>query len=178
MLLYVLYVIGAVVALILGFAATRPNSFRIERSSSVKAAPDRITANINDFHRWSEWSPWEHLDPAMKRTYAGSVNGKGAVYEWTGNKKVGAGRMEILDVAPEKITIKLDFYRPFKAENITEFILTPADGDTRVTWALQGPSPFISKVFGLFMNMDKMVGADFERGLSGLKQVSETRASA
>ena len=178
MMLYVLYAIGAVIALSLGLAASRPDSFRIERSTTMNATPDRIASNITDLHRWTEWSPWEKLDPALQRTYSGSEQGKGAIYEWEGNKKVGAGRMEVTDVAPDKVAIKLDFLRPFKANNMTEFLLTPIDGGTKVTWVMRGPSPFTSRVFGLVINMDKLVGTDFERGLASLKQISETSASA
>jgi Polyketide cyclase / dehydrase and lipid transport len=173
MFLYALYALGGLIVAALGFAASKPDTFRIERSARMNASPDRIASNISDFHQWSAWSPWEKLDPDLKRTYSGASTGKGAVYDWTGNKKVGTGRMEVLDVQPGKVTIKLDFLKPFEAHNITEFSLAPAGGGTNVTWAMHGASPFVAKVFGLVYNMDKTVGADFERGLANLKQVAE-----
>lgn len=170
--------IGAIVAAILGFAATKPGAFQIQRSTTMKAAPDTIAAHIHDFHKWTAWSPWENLDPNLQRTYGGAPAGKGAVYAWEGNKQVGAGRMEITDAATQKTTIKLDFFRPFEAHNITEFRLTPRDGSTDVTWSMTGTNPYLMKVFGVFMNMDKMVGNDFEKGLSKLKSVSEQGAAS
>jgi hypothetical protein len=178
MLLYALYAIGAIIAGGLGFAATRPDTFRLQRSTRVNAVPDRIAANIDDFHLWNAWSPWEKLDPALERKFSGAPKGKGAIYEWQGNKKVGQGRMEITDITPTKVTIKLDFLAPWEAHNVTEFQLAPSEGGTQVTWSLEGPSDYKAKVFGLVFNMEKMVGGDFERGLAGLKKVSESSVSA
>lgn len=168
-----LYVIGGAIAAFLGYVATRPGEFRVQRSARINAAPDRILPHLNDFHRWESWSPWEHLDPNLQRTYSGAGSGTGAVYAWQGNKKVGEGRMEITDASPTALTIKLDFLKPFKANNITEFVLEPKAGGTEVTWSMHGPSPFISKMMGVVMNMDTMIGKDFEKGLAGLKTVSE-----
>ena len=169
--LVAIIVIATVTVLVL--ASRQPDEFRIERSVTVNAPAEKIVPHIADFHQWSAWSPWEHLDPAMQRSFTGAPAGKGSIYEWSGNSDVGQGRMEILDVAPDKISIKLDFYKPMEATNIAEFALQPKGDTTEVTWAMYGPMPFISKVMCVFFDLDKMVGPDFERGLAGLKQVSE-----
>lgn len=164
---------GLVVA-ILSYAATRPDSFRIQRTFAINATPDKIFAWINDLHRWASWSPWEQKDPAMKKTHSGAPLGKGAVLEWDGNNEVGTGRMEVLDSIPaSKILIKLDFFKPFEAHNTAEFTLTPHAGTTQVTWAMYGPQPFLMKVMGVFCSPDKVVGKDFEAGLANLKTLAE-----
>jgi uncharacterized protein YndB with AHSA1/START domain len=169
-LVAVLMVVGVLI-----FAATRPDSFRIERSATIRAKPEKIFALVNDFHRWTEWSPWENIDPALKRTYEGAAAGKGAAYGWEGNKNVGSGRMEITDTAPSSlITIKLDFLKPFEAHNTAQFKFDRAGDATTVTWAMFGPSPYVAKLMGLFFNMDAMVGGQFEKGLATLKAKSET----
>jgi uncharacterized protein YndB with AHSA1/START domain len=161
------------------YAATRPDTFRVERTATIKAPPERIFPLINDFQRWGAWSPFEKKDPAMKRTLSGAPSGSGAVYEWDGNKEIGQGRMEIVEsVPPSRVTLKLDFTRPFKAHNIVDFTLEPRGDSTQVTWAIHGPSPFISKVMGIVFNMDKMIGKDFEAGLAALKSVSEQQSPA
>jgi hypothetical protein len=167
-------VIVVLIVAIIAFAATRPNSFRVERAASIKAPPAKVFDIINDFHNWGGWSPWEKLDSTMKKTHSGPANGKGAIYEWEGNNKVGKGRMEITDSLPSsKVTIKLDFFKPFEAHNTAEFTLA-AQGDlTHVTWAMHGPSPFMIKVMQIFMSMDKMVGKDFETGLANMKALAE-----
>ena len=165
-------IVVAVVA-VLVLALRQPDTFRVERSVTVNAPAEKIVPHIADFRQWSAWSPWEHLDPAMQRSFIGAPAGKGSIYEWSGNSDVGQGRMEILDVAPDKISIKLDFYKPMEASNIAEFALQPKGDATDVTWAMYGPMPFISKVMCVFFDLDKMVGPDFERGLAGLKQASE-----
>jgi hypothetical protein len=162
-----------VIAAILALASTRPDSFRVERSAQIGAPPEKILSLVNDFHRWSAWSPYEKLDPAMKRTYAGAAAGKGAVYEWEGNSKAGQGRMQIIDAAPTRTAIQLDFIKPFSTHNIAAFTARPQGDTTRVTWSMEGPSPFITKVLGLFFNMDRMIGGDFETGLANLKTVAE-----
>lgn len=164
-------VVAAVAVLIL--ASRQPNEFRVERTVSINAPAEKIVAHIEDFHQWGAWSPYEHLDPAMQRTFSGPPTGKGAIYEWSGNSDVGQGRMEILDSSTAKVTIKLDFYKPMEANNVAEFALQPKGDATDVTWAIYGPMPFISKVMCLFVDMDKMVGSDFEKGLADLKKVSE-----
>jgi carbon monoxide dehydrogenase subunit G len=156
------------------YATTRPSYLEIQRSKSIKAPPEKIVAFINDFHRWTAWSPYEGRDPAMKRAYSGAASGKGAVFEWDGNNNVGKGRMEITDIAlPSRVTIKLDFDRPFKGHNIAEFTLAPTGDATTVTWAMRGASAFPMKVMGIFVNMNKMLGKDFEAGLANLKTASE-----
>lgn len=168
-----LIVVGALVAVLL-FAATRPDSFRVERSITVQAPPDKVFALINDFRRWPEWSPWEKLDPQMKRTFGGAASGPGAVYAWEGNDEVGAGRMEILEAQPgAKVSIKLDFLRPFEGHNTADFTLQAAGTATGVRWAMHGPSPFVTKLMGVFVDMDRMIGKDFEAGLAQLKAVAE-----
>jgi K+-transporting ATPase KdpF subunit len=172
----------AVVVILGGFliyAATRPDTFRVERTATIKAPPERIFPLINDFQRWGAWSPFEKKDLAMKRTLSGALSGSGAVYEWDGNKEIGQGRMEIVEsLPPSRVTLKLDFTRPFKAHNIVDFTLEPRGDSTQVTWAIHGPSPFISKVMGIVFNMDKMIGKDFEAGLAALKTVSEQQSAA
>ncbi len=173
-MLIVVYAIAAIIAVILILAAMRPDTFRIERKIAIKAAPDKVHALINDFHHWPSWSPWEKLDPAMKRSFSGAEHGKGAGYAWQGNKKVGRGSMEILESdTPARVVIKLDFFEPFEAHNTAQFDLAHGTGETTVTWAMFGPSPFMMKIMHLFMNMDKMVGKDFEEGLSNLKANAE-----
>jgi hypothetical protein len=165
----------ALVGAILIYAATRPDDFRVERSASIKAPTETIHALISDFHAWRAWSPYEKFDPEMTRSFAGAGKGKGAVYEWSGNRKVGAGRMEIIEDTPARIVAKLDFIRPFEAHNIAEFVLRPEGDATRVTWSMRGLSPFVAKVMGLFVNMDRMIGKDFEAGLANLKAAAEAK---
>jgi len=137
-------------------------------------APEKIFPLINEFDRWGTWSPYEKRDPAMKRTRSGPPSGKGAVYGWEGNSQIGAGRMEIMEaLPPSKIVIKLDFFKPFEAHNIAEFTLEGKGDTTNVTWAMHGPANYISKLMGVFINMDRMIGTDFEAGLSNLKAISE-----
>jgi cbb3-type cytochrome oxidase subunit 3 len=160
------------------YAQNRPDDFRVERKTSINAAPDTIFPLLDDFQRWPEWSPWEGKDPAMKRTFTGAPAGLGAVYAWRGNRKVGAGRMEIIETSPPlRLAIALHFLKPFEARNTAEFHLEPAGPatrvTTRVTWAMHGRSHPMMKTMGLFMNMDRMVGRDFETGLANLKRVSE-----
>jgi len=158
----------------LAFAATRPGAFRVQRAASIKAPAEQIFPLIDDFHRWGSWSPWEKRDPAMKRAFGGASSGRGAIYEWDGNAKVGKGRMEITDRSPpSRVTVKLDFLRPLEGHNICEFTLEPTGDATSVTWAMRGAVPFIGKVIHVFFNMDRMVGRDFEAGLSNLKAVVE-----
>jgi uncharacterized protein YndB with AHSA1/START domain len=140
----------------------------------INAPPEKIFALINDLHRWGSWSPYEKKDPTMKRTHSGAANGKGAVYEWEGNRDIGTGRMEITDTSPpSRVSIKLDFIKPFEAHNNVEFTLEPNGHSTNVTWALHGPASYTSKVMSVVFNMDRMVGKDFEAGLAGLKAVAE-----
>jgi len=167
-------VIALLIAGILGFAATKPDTFRVQRAASIKASPEKVFALINDFKRWDAWSPWEKKDPAMKRTWGAVTSGKGAKYGWDGNSEVGQGSMEITEsVPPSRITLKLDFVKPFEGHNIVEFTLEPKGDVTNITWAMQGPAPFITKVIQVFCDMDSMVGKDFETGLANMKTVAE-----
>ena len=167
-------VLAVAIAIVLILAAAKPDTFSVQRAAMVKAPPEKIFSLINDFHRWGTWSPWENKDPAMKRTYSGAESGKGAVYAWDGNKNVGSGRMEILEAdTPTKIRIKLDFLKPFEAHNTAEFTMQPHGGATNIVWAMTGPAPFMSKLMQVFMNIDSMVGKDFETGLANLKTLTE-----
>jgi len=171
-----LAVVVVLVGAVLAYAATKPDIFRVERSATIKAPPDRIFGMINDLRGWGAWSPYEKKDPDMKRTFSGASSGKGAVYAWDGDKNVGQGRMEIVETAaPSKVVIKLDFMRPFEAHNTAEFTMQPEADATRVTWAMHGPNLFIGKVISTFLDMDKMVGKDFEDGLANLKTLAEKR---
>ncbi|MBK8162304.1 MAG: SRPBCC family protein [Gammaproteobacteria bacterium] len=166
--------IAVLVAAILVYAATRPDSFRVERSAVIQAPPEEIFARLEDLHEWAAWSPWEKKDPAMKRTHSGAARGTGAVYGWDGNDDVGQGSMEIIEtVPPSRLVIRLDFIKPFEAHNIVEFALQPAGGATNVVWSIHGPSPYLSKLMGLFFDMDTMIGKDFEEGLASLKSLAE-----
>lgn len=167
-------VIVVFIAGVLVFAATKPDAFRVQRATSIKAPPEKIFPHINEFQRWGAWSPYEKKDPAMKRSLSGPPSGKGAVYVWEGNGDVGQGRMEIAEAsAPSRVTIKLDFVKPFEAHNIVDFTLEPRGDTTQVTWDMRGPMPFLSKVITVFIDMDRMVGADFEAGLANLKAIAE-----
>jgi len=167
-------VLAVALAAILILAATKPDTFRIERSATINAPAAKIFAVLNDFHQWTGWSPWEHKDPALKRNYSGAERGKGAIYGWEGDKNVGTGRMEILEAnTPSKLVIKLDFFKPFEAHNTAEFTMLPQGNATNVHWVMHGPAPFMSKVMQVFMNLDTMVGKDFEAGLANLKQLTE-----
>ena len=163
-----------VVAAILIFATTKPDSFRVERTANIKAPPEKIYPLIDDYRRWTSWSPWENKDPAMKRTYSGAASGKGSVYEWEGNKDIGQGRMEIAEeTPPSHIVIAMHFIKPFDSYSTAEFMLQPKGETTDVTWAMHGPSAYITKVIGVFMSMDTMIGKEFETGLANLKTVAE-----
>jgi uncharacterized protein YndB with AHSA1/START domain len=145
------------------------DTYTVERCATIAAPPEQVFAAITDFRRWVDWSPWEDLDPALQRTYSGPDQGTGAVYEWSGNRKAGAGRMEITEAdASSKVVIALDFLKPFKSNTTTTFTLSPTDGGTEVTWTLVGPKTVATKVMGLFKSMDSFVGADFEKGLARL----------
>jgi uncharacterized protein YndB with AHSA1/START domain len=171
-------VLAIAIAIVLILAATKPDTFQVQRAATIKAPPEKIYPLIYDFQQWKGWSPWENKDPAMKRSYSGAESGKGAVYAWDGNKNVGSGRMEILEASvPSKIVIKLDFFKPFEGHNTAEFTMLP-QGDatnltTDVTWLMHGPAPFVSKVMQVFMNIDNMIGKDFEVGLANLKRLTE-----
>lgn len=166
-------IVFVLIAAVLIYAATKPDNFRIERSATIKASPEKISALLTDFKQWALWSPWEEKDPGMKRTFGGPATGVGSHYGWEGNKNVGTGRMEILEVQPQKVSIKLDFLAPFEAHNTAEFAMQPDGDSTKLTWAMFGPANYMSKVMTTLMSMDKMVGPDFEAGLAKLKAAAE-----
>ena len=167
-------VLAIAIAVVLILAATKPDRFSVRRATTVKAPPERIFPLISDFHQWGSWSPYERKDPAMKRSYSGAASGNGAVYAWDGNRNVGSGRMEILDAsAPSKIVIKLDFFTPFEGHNTAEFAMLPQGDGTSLRWLMYGPASFMSKLMQVFMNIDNMVGKDFEVGLANLKRLTE-----
>ena len=169
-------IIGIVILIgaILVYAATKLDTFSVERTTSIKAAPEKIFLLINDLHKWDSWSPYEKKDLAMKRAYSGAASGKGSVYAWEGNREVGKGSIEITETSPpSRIQIKLDMLKPIEGHNIVAFSLEPKGDVTNVTWAMHGPSPYISKVMGVFINMDNMIGKDFEAGLANLKAAAE-----
>jgi uncharacterized protein YndB with AHSA1/START domain len=175
MFVYVLLAIAAIVVIFLIIVALQPSDFRIERRATIAATPPVVFAQVNDFHKWAAWSPWEKMDPNMTRTFSGSEAGAGSVYAWQGNKKVGEGRMTLTDSKPDSlIRIKLEFIKPFTATNTTEFTFTPQGQQTDVLWSMTGRNNFMAKAFCMFMNMDKMVGGDFERGLAQMKSVAES----
>jgi uncharacterized protein YndB with AHSA1/START domain len=166
-------VVIAVVAILSG-AAVQPNTFNVKRSTSIKAPPEKIFPLINDFHRWAEWSPYEKLDPTMKRSLSGPASGRGAVYEWDSNGKAGKGRMEIVDSAPPlRLTIELDLQKPFETRNTADFALEPRGDSTVVTWVMRGPNLFIGKVMSMFKTVDDRVGKDLATGLANLKSIVE-----
>jgi uncharacterized protein YndB with AHSA1/START domain len=173
-LVIIAVILAIAIAAVLILAATKPTTLRVQRSVSINAPPERIFSLISDFHQWVTWSPYEQKDPAMKRTYSGTERGRGAVYAWDGDKNVGSGRMEILDVsAPSKIVIKLDFFKPFEGHNTAEFTMLPQGDGTHVTWLMHGPANFMSRLIQVFMNLDNMIGKDFEAGLANLKTITE-----
>ena len=179
-MLHVIAIIAAVLAIataiILVLAMTKPDTFSVRRTALVRAPAEKIFPLISNFHQWTDWSPWENRDPAMKRNYSGPESGRGAVYAWEGNKNVGSGRMEILDAtSPSKIVIKLDFFKPFEGHNIAEFDFAPERDAamTNISWVMHGPASLMSRLMQVFMNLDKMIGNDFEAGLANLKRLVE-----
>ncbi|WP_189077603.1 SRPBCC family protein [Mangrovihabitans endophyticus] len=150
------------------------DTYTVTRSVTIKSPPDAVYGNVADFHRWRRWSPWEDLDPAMARSYSGPDAGVGAVYEWSGNSRAGAGRMTIVEVdEPSAVRIDLAFDKPFKTRNEVRFVIEPSAAGSLVTWTITGPKTFVTKVMGVFRSMDKMLGPDLEKGLTRLKTVSE-----
>ena len=173
MLTFVLIAALAIAALLI-YAAMRPDAFRLERSTVIAAPAEKVFALIDNFHHWPQWSPWEHIDPALKRSYSGPAAGRGAGYQWEGNNKVGIGSMEIIESVPaSRIVLKLDFLKPFEAHNTTEFTIKANDGATHVSWVMYGPNNFIAKLMQTFISMDKMVGGQFEQGLAQMKSAAE-----
>ena len=168
---------GGAIAGLLIYAATRPDHFRVVRSAVIPAPPEWCLRRSTTLQRWQDWSPWEGLDPDLKRNYSGPSAGVGAAYGWQGNKKAGEGRMEIVESVPaQTIVFKLDFLKPFEAHNRATFTLVPVEAGTQVTWAMDGPQNFIAKLMGAILNIDRMVGRDFEKGLARLSEMVKTAA--
>jgi hypothetical protein len=174
MMTKILMVMPIVVVAFAGIVALRPSGFRVTRTARMRAPAPAVFAQVNDFHNWEAWNPWGKLDPVMKQTYQGAPAGTDAVYTWTGNKEVGEGRMTIIESRPnDLIRINLEFFRPFAATNIAEFTFKSEGDQTAVIWSMTGKNNFIAKAIHLFMNMDKMIGAQFEQGLAQMKTVVE-----
>jgi uncharacterized protein YndB with AHSA1/START domain len=175
---YIVLGIGAVmitaIVVVILIALTKPKQFRVERSININAPAEKIFPLLEDLKQQRQWSPWEQKDPDMKRVYTGADKGVGAIYEWDGNREIGAGRQEITAVTPHsRIDVTMDFFRPMKAKNRIEYLLRPAGSGTHVTWAIQGPMLFMSKVMSVFMSFEKMIGSEFEKGLVQLKALAE-----
>jgi uncharacterized protein YndB with AHSA1/START domain len=176
MLNWILIGVAGVAGVFAAVVAVQPSDFRIERSASIAAPPQAVFAQVNDFQKWRAWSPWEKLDPALKRTYEGPAAGAGAQYAWVGNKDVGEGRMTILESRPgELVRIRLEFFKPFAATNTAEFSFKPSGGGTEVTWSMAGQNNFVARAVCMFVNMDRMVGGQFEQGLAQIKAIAERR---
>lgn len=177
MLKIVLGVVVVAILAVLAFAATRPDTFVVKRTAVIDAAPEKVEPMVSDFHRWAAWSPYEKMDPGMQRTYGGPASGVGSTYSWVGNDKVGTGGMEITALKPAReVVFDLHFIKPFQANNVGRFTFEPQGAGTKVTWSMEGKYPFMAKLMGLFFNMDKMVGKDFETGLANMKSAVEKQA--
>jgi uncharacterized protein YndB with AHSA1/START domain len=175
MLKKILIALAAIVVVLVAVVAMQPSEFRVTRTATISAPPADVFAQVNDFHHWQAWSPWAKLDPAAKATFEGPQAGPGAIFSWAGNDKVGEGRMTLTESRPsELIRIKLDFMKPMEGTSTTEFTFKPAGDQTAVTWTMTGHRNFVAKAVCLFMDIDKMVGGDFEKGLANLKSVAET----
>jgi hypothetical protein len=171
----ILVVLAIIVAVFIVVVALQPSEFRVSRTATISAPAPVLFAQVNDFHNWPAWSPYERLDPAMRKTYKGAPAGTGAIYTWAGNSQAGEGRATITESRPsDLIRIKLEFVKPFAVTNTAEFTFEPRGDRTAVTWSLSGRNGFMFKAVGLFMNMDKMVGGQFEEGLARMKSVAET----
>ena len=177
----ILIAVGVVLAVLIAFLlyiAAEPSHYVVSRSETIHATPAITFARVNDFHNWEDWSPWAKLDPQNKVTYSGSAAGEGAVFTWSGNDKVGEGKMTLIESRlNERIGIKLDFVRPFVDTANVEFIFKPQGNQTVVTWSMSGENTFVGRIFCFFMNMDKMLGGDLEKGLAQMNQVASTQAT-
>lgn len=174
MLYYLLLIPPVLIVAFIAVVALQSADFRIVRSKTLAAPTSAVFAQVNDFHHWDAWSPWAKLDPTMRQHFEGAQAGRGAIYRWNGNGQVGEGRMEILDSQPNKsVTIKLDFMKPFKATNQTLFTFAPQEDQTVVTWDMTGKKNFMSKAFHLLVNMDKMLGKQFEQGLTQMEAAAQ-----
>jgi uncharacterized protein YndB with AHSA1/START domain len=177
MLKTILVALAVIIVVLVVIVALQPSDFRVTRSITISAPPPAVFAQVNDFHKWEAWNPWGKIDPAMKQTYEGAPAGVGAIYTWAGNNEVGEGRMTITDSRPsELIRVKLEFFKPFAATNTAEFTFKPEGNQTLVTWSMFGEKNFMAKAVHLVMNMDKMIGGQFEKGLADMKSVVEAPA--
>ncbi|MBI2377881.1 MAG: SRPBCC family protein [Deltaproteobacteria bacterium] len=171
--------LGVLVLGLVGLIAAQPAEFEVERSAKMDAPVEIVFAEVSNFRAWEVWSPWDKLDPALKRSYSGADSGEGAKYAWEGNDEVGSGRMTIVKATPnQRIEIKLEFLKPFEATNMTIFGFQSTGASSNVSWKMTGTNNFLSKAFSLFVDMEDLVGNDFEKGLSQLKKVSEDKAGA
>jgi uncharacterized protein YndB with AHSA1/START domain len=174
MLIKVLLGLAAVVAVFIVLVVMQPSDFRVARSTTIAAPPSAVFAQVNDFHKWEAWNPWAKIDPAMRQTYEGPASGPGAVYKWSGNSEVGQGKMTLVESRPnERIRIRLEFLKPMAAVNTAEFMFEPKGDRTSITWSMTGRNNFPAKAIGLIMNMDKMIGGNFEKGLNDIKSIVE-----
>jgi Polyketide cyclase / dehydrase and lipid transport len=174
MLKIILISLAVILIVFVVVVAIQSSEFRLARSTAISAPPPAVFAQVNDFHKWEAWNPWGKIDPAMKQAYEGAPAGTGALYTWAGNNEVGEGRMTIIESRPnELIRIKLEFFKPFAATNIAEFTFKPERNQTAVTWSMFGEKNFMAKAVHLFMNMDKMIGGQFEKGLVSMKSIVE-----
>ena len=175
MLKTILISLAVIVIVFAVIVALQPSEFHIARSTVISAPPAAIFAQVNDFHKWEAWNPWGKIDPVMKQTYEGAPAGTGAIYSWIGNNEVGEGRMTIIESHPsDLIRIKLEFFKPFAANNTAEFTFKPEGNQTVVTWSMSGDKNFMAKAIHLFMNMDKMIGGQFDKGLAAMKSIVES----
>ncbi|HEX2933508.1 MAG TPA: SRPBCC family protein [Candidatus Binatia bacterium] len=174
MLKIIFLTLAVIIVVLVVIIALQPSQFRVARSTTIAAPPPAVFAQVNDFHRWEAWNPWGKIDPAMKQNYEGAPAGVGAVYTWVGNNELGEGRMTIAESRPsELIRVKLEFFKPFAATNTAEFTFKPEGNQTAVSWSMFGDNNFMAKAIHLFMNMDKMIGGQFEKGLASMKSVVE-----
>jgi len=178
MLVKIVAALGVIVIGFVAFVATRPSEYRVARTVTMAAPASAVFPQVNDFHRWGAWNPWAKIDPAMKQTYEGAPAGPGAVYTWAGNKEVGEGRMTVTESrVNELVRINLEFLKPFAATSTAEFTFRPEGDRTAVTWSMVGQANFIAKIIHLFVDMDTMIGGNFERGLADLKSIVEAGGS-
>jgi hypothetical protein len=174
MLKIILIALAVIVIVFVVIVALQTSEFHVARSTTISAPPAAVFVQVNDFHKWEAWNPWGKIDPAMKQTYEGALAGSGAIYTWAGNNEVGEGRMAIIESRPsELIRVKLEFFKPFAATNTAVFTFKPEANQTVVTWSMFGKKNFMAKAIHLFMNMDKMIGGQFEKGLAKMKSVVE-----
>ena len=176
MLKRILLALVVIVAALAVIVVLQPGEFQVTRTATMAAPAPVVFAQVNDFRKWEAWNPWARIDPAMKQTYAGAPAGVGAIYTWAGNHEVGEGRMTIIESRPsELIRVRLDFAKPFAGTSVAEFTFKPEGERTAVTWSLVGRNNFMAKAMSLVMNLDKMIGGDFEQGLAQMKSVVEAR---